>query len=169
MGIKNYQLDLTDRLDANNYPDEGLTVITLWHVLEHVHELNKTIEIMKSKLAKNGTMIIAVPNCDSLDAKTYGKYWAAYDVPRHLYHFTPKTIQQLFSKHGFKMQRMLPMNFDSFYVSLLSEKYQKEGLGIRDKGLGKLFWGFWNGLKSNLNAMKNEGTCSSQIYIFKKE
>lgn len=135
---------------------EAFSLITMWHVLEHVHQLNKTIEQIKKILAENGSLIIAVPNCNSWDAKKYGEFWAAYDVPRHLYHFTKTDIEKLFSQFGFRLREVLPMKFDSYYVSLLSEKYKT--------GKSNLVAGFFNGLKSNLNAGARGH--SSQIYVF---
>ena len=132
--------------------------ITLWHVLEHVHRLDKTIEQINKLLTDEGVLIIAVPNCNSADAKKYGKHWAAWDVPRHLYHFTKKDIETLFKRSGFKLSGVLPMKFDSFYVSLLSEKYKTRK--------SNLISGFFNGLMSNLSA--GERGYSSQIYILKK-
>ena len=136
----------------------GASVITLWHVLEHVHQLDKTIEQINKLLLDEGVLIIAVPNCNSWDAKKYGAQWAAWDVPRHLYHFTQKDIEILFKRFGFKLSEVLPMKFDSFYVSLLSEKYRT--------GKSNLISGFFSGLISNLYAGKNG--YSSQIYILKK-
>ena len=132
-------------------------IITMWHVLEHVHELDQRIIQLKNLLQPNGRIIVAVPNCASKDAKHYGAYWGAYDVPRHLYHFKPQDIKTLFEKNLFEVEKILPMKLDSFYVSILSEKY---------KG-GNMLAGFWQGLLSNLHAANNFGTYSSQIYIIK--
>ena len=132
--------------------------ITLWHVLEHVHQLDKTIDQINKLLAHDGVLIVAVPNCDSWDARKYAEHWAAWDVPRHLYHFTEKDIKTLFEKCGFKLSEVLPMKFDSFYVSLLSEKYKT--------GSSNLLSGFMNGWISNLSA--GEKGYSSQIYILKR-
>ena len=130
-------------------------VITMWHVLEHVYDLKKNIKHYKRLLKENGVIFIAVPNLSSYDAKYYKKYWAAYDVPRHLYHFTEKDIVSLFSDMGFKHQATLPMKFDSYYVSMLSEKYKK----------GNLLNAIRIGFLSNLKA-KNFGF-SSQVYVLK--
>lgn len=137
---------------------ELFNVVTLWHVLEHVHQLDKTISQINNLLLNEGVLIIAVPNCDSWDARKYGVHWAAWDVPRHLYHFTKKDIETLFKRYGFKLSETLPMKFDSFYVSLLSEKYKT--------GKPNLIPGFLNGWNSNHAAGKNG--FSSQIYILKK-
>lgn len=142
-------------------PDTAFDVITLWHVLEHVHDLHATIEQFKRILKKHGILVIAVPNHFSWDAKYYQAYWAAYDVPRHLYHFDPVTIDILLSKHGFNRKAIKPMWFDSFYVALLSEKY-KQG---KTNPLVALFIG----LVSNIRAIFQSGTCSSQIYIYKRD
>lgn len=138
--------------------EKKFNVISLWHVLEHVHQLDKTIDQISKILLDDGTLIVAVPNCDSWDAKKYGEQWAAWDVPRHLFHFTKKDIEMLFSNFGFKLTEVLPMKFDSFYVSLLSEKYKTN--------TSNLLSGFLNGLNSNISAGKNGH--SSQIYILKK-
>jgi 2-polyprenyl-3-methyl-5-hydroxy-6-metoxy-1,4-benzoquinol methylase len=98
-------------------------VITLWHVLEHVENLNEKITEIKSHLAEGGIIFIAVPNHESLDAKIYKSYWAGYDVPRHLWHFTQSTMNRLLTSHGLRLINTIPMKQDSFYVSLLSEKY----------------------------------------------
>jgi len=153
---ENFHLDL-DPLDMlYKIESNSKDVITMWHVLEHVYQLNEDLSEMNRVLNKSGLLIIAVPNMDSYDAKKYGEYWAAYDVPRHLYHFQKNTIKQLLEKHKFSLLEILPMKFDSFYVSMLSEKY---------KG-GNLLNGVLTGFKSNLKA-KKQGF-SSQIYVFKK-
>lgn len=131
--------------------------ITMWHVLEHVYNLRKDLERISSLLDKNGTLVIAVPNYTSYDGQLYGSDWAAYDVPRHLYHFEPKSIEPLIAGFGFDLVETLPMKFDAYYVSMLSEKY---------KG-GSLVSAVKNGWKSNQRS-KN-GKSSSQIYIFKKK
>jgi 2-polyprenyl-3-methyl-5-hydroxy-6-metoxy-1,4-benzoquinol methylase len=139
---------------------ERFDAITLWHVLEHVHTLHETIDQLKALLKPGGTLIIAVPNYTSYDARYYKNYWAAYDVPRHLYHFSPMSMQKFISSHGMTVVKILPMWFDSFYVSLLSEKYRKNILGP--------LYACLIGLASNINALFNKQQCSSQIYVIKK-
>jgi 2-polyprenyl-3-methyl-5-hydroxy-6-metoxy-1,4-benzoquinol methylase len=133
--------------------------ITLWHVLEHVLDLNQTLAWFNSKLKPGGTLVIAVPNYTSFDAQHYKEHWAAYDVPRHLYHFEETTMRTVVKKAGFKHIQSLPMKFDSFYVSMLSEQYKT----------GKINYpsAFLNGLISNLKA-KEAKNYSSVIYVFKK-
>ncbi len=132
--------------------------ITLWHVLEHTYDPIQTILELKNLLVQNGTIIIAVPNHASYDANKYGEYWAAYDLPRHLFHFHPESMKVLAEKTNLTLIETLPMKFDSFYVSMLSEKY---------KG-GNILSGLYSGLLSNIKATKT-GNYSSLIYVFQKQ
>lgn len=160
MGKNNYSLDVRPELEINNLASESFDIITMWHVLEHVPDLNQRILDLKRLLKPKGIIIIAVPNCDSYDAKVYKEHWAAYDVPRHLYHFTPASIEHLFKKHQLKMFRIMPMVFDSFYVSMLSDKYKF--------GKTNIIRSTWNGFFSNLLALKSGKKYSSQIYLIRK-
>lgn len=139
-------------------------IITLFHVLEHIHDLRKTVKKLLSHLKSDGHLIIAVPNHESVDSKTYGKYWAGWDVPRHLYHFNTKSIGKLTEEFELSLVDIKPMIFDSFYVSLLSEKYQNPNESI----IKHYFQAIKNGLKSN-NRAKNPGDYSSNIFIFQKK
>lgn len=156
----NYGLDFQtpDKLDL--LQNQSFDVVTLWHVLEHVHDLHPYLKSFFRLLKEDGTLVIAVPNYTSYDAEVYGNCWAAYDVPRHLYHFSPKSMDILLNKHGFVITERKPMWFDSFYVSMLSEKH------LADKG--NIVKAFWNGLRSNVKAMGDNNRCSSIIYIAKK-
>lgn len=136
--------------------NKSFDVITMWHVLEHVYHLQRDLTKIVDVLKDDGVLIVAVPNMQSFDAKKYGEYWAAWDLPIHLYHFRPKDIDNLFALFNMKVVEMLPMKFDAYYVSMLSEKY---------KG-GNLFSAFINGMRSNMKA--KDGFYSSQIYILKK-
>ncbi|MFD1161333.1 class I SAM-dependent methyltransferase [Hwangdonia seohaensis] len=133
-------------------------VITLWHVLEHLPNLEEQISIFKKILKPNGTLIIAVPNYKSYDAKHYKQFWAAYDVPRHLWHFNKESISKLVSKQDMQVVKMKPLLFDAFYVSLLSEKYKTGKMNMLN--------GFWIGLLSNLKSLRTK-EASSLIYIIK--
>jgi 2-polyprenyl-3-methyl-5-hydroxy-6-metoxy-1,4-benzoquinol methylase len=133
-------------------------VITMWHVLEHVPDVENQIKELKRLVKPNGTLIIAVPNYKSFDANYYGAFWAAYDVPRHLWHFSKTAIEKLFAKENIKLIKILPMVFDSFYVSLLSEKYKN--------GKMNFMKAFYIGLKSNAKAKRNL-EYSSHIYVLK--
>lgn len=135
-------------------------VITAWHVLEHVPDLKETIEILKSSLKEKGKLIVALPNPTSYDATVYNSSWAAYDVPRHLWHFAPADIERLMKDMGFKLIKTLPMIFDSYYVSMLSQEYKT---GNKDH-----LKAFLTGLSSNIKAGKTGKEFSSQIYIFQK-
>jgi 2-polyprenyl-3-methyl-5-hydroxy-6-metoxy-1,4-benzoquinol methylase len=135
--------------------------ITLWHVLEHVHTLNETLAQLVALLKPDGVLIIAVPNAESLDAQHYREQWAAYDVPRHLYHFVPKTITQLLKKHKMAVTQTLPMPLDAYYVSMLSERNRNERAGGM---LAVLKAGY----KSNQYAAQHEGQYSSLIYVARR-
>ena len=160
MAVKNYDLDIKQEVEIKNLETASFDIITMWHVLEHVPKLNERIEDLKRLIKPNGIIVIAVPNCTSLDAKIYKEHWAAYDLPRHLYHFSPKDIDTIFKNHDLKVFRVLPMIFDSFYVSMLSEKYKKGKLNI--------IRALWNGFRSNIAAIKTGETYSSQIYLIRK-
>jgi len=140
-------------------PAASFDAITMWHVLEHVHAVHEYLEQAKKLLKQSGLLIIAVPNYISKDAKVYGSYWAAYDVPRHLYHFSPGAMRTLLKRHGFALHSMHAQWFDSFYVSMLSEQYKTGSTRLLKSG--------WNGLMSNANAMTSANKCSSVIYVFK--
>ncbi len=137
--------------------DKRYKVITMWHVLEHVHQLNDTLHRLFEALEPGGHIAIAVPNRISADAVRYGAGWAAYDVPRHLYHFDPDALRRLMVRHGFVAQGRKPMVFDAFYVSMLSE---------RNRG-GSLLAALRAGLDSNRKA-RTSGQYSSLIHLFTK-
>lgn len=141
-------------------PGNSIDAITMWHVLEHVHQLHEYVEAFKKILKSSGALIIAVPNYTSFDAQKYGQYWAAYDVPRHLYHFSPESMKKLMLLHGLEVKEMLPMVYDSYYVSMLSEKYKR--------GYNSYTDAFLTGLKSNISTGKEAEKYSSVIYIIKK-
>jgi len=154
-----------ERTDTSIYPsineviETGKTfdVITLWHVFEHLFDINKSFEQLKSMLNPHGVLILALPNPCSKDAKVYGKEWAAFDVPRHLSHFSPQSIRLLTEKHGMEIKKIIPMKFDACYVSMLSEQ-------IRKKGIVSFIRGIYQGLRSNISAMRT-GNYSSLIYV----
>ncbi len=141
------------------FEPSSFDTITLWHVLEHLPNLEDHISVFKKLLKPQGTLIIAVPNYKSYDAKYYKEFWAAFDVPRHLWHFNKTSISKLVLKFSMEVIKIKPMLFDAFYVSLLSEKYKH----------GKMnpIKGFWIGLLSNFKALKSK-EASSLIYIIKK-
>ena len=133
--------------------------ITAWHSIEHVHELEKTISRMYDLLDEKGTIIIAVPNYLSFDARHYKSFWAAYDTPRHLWHFDKKSLKEVFENKGFKFIKSSPMLLDAYYVSLLSESYKKS--------MFKIFKSIFVGTTSNTLAFFTK-EYSSNIFVFKK-
>lgn len=150
--VKAYPLE-----KLKEYSNEFDTV-TMWHVLEHVYHLKDQLTQITQALHPGGLLVIAVPNYKSWDGQYYGPFWAGYDVPRHLYHFEETTLQTLVEPFGFNLSDVIPMKFDAYYVSMLSEKY---------KGGGALK-GIFNGRKSNRAARRKTHPYSSQIYVFRK-
>lgn len=151
-------LELLEKEQLKNLESNSFNAITLWHVLEHIPTLEEDISEMYRLLKEKGRLFVAVPNRNAYDAKKYGSYWAAYDVPRHLHHFREEDILRLFKRHSFELIKTLPMKFDSYYVSMLSEKYKK----------GNYIKALWVGFLSNFYA-KNGAGYSSQIYILSKK
>ena len=155
-----YNVELLNTSEFYNLRSAAFDAITLWHVLEHVHDLSAYVKQLKALLKENGKLFIAVPNYTSSDSSVYREYWAAYDVPRHLYHFSPAAMKKLMEKHGLKIASYQPMWYDSFYICLLSSKYKN----------GNTNWmaALWNGIRSNLEALGNVKKCSSVIYVVEK-
>lgn len=161
MAKKLYGIGLQQVADLYQLPEQAFDVITLWHVMEHVHDLHAYVKRMQQLLKRDGKLIVAVPNYTSKDAAIYGAYWAAYDVPRHLYHFSPASVRTLMKEHGLEVKAYKPMWYDSFYISMLSNKYQKGSMGLVSA--------VWNGFRSNLKALSDVQRCSSVIYIIGKQ
>lgn len=155
--IRNFNLDIKDEDSIKEINNNSFDIITMWHVLEHVPLLNERISEIRRILKNDGYLIVAVPNCNSFDARIYKEFWAAYDVPRHLYHFTQSSVESLFKKHCLAIDKIIPMKFDSFYVSLLSEKYKT--------GKQNFHKAFFNGIKSNYFGRKNDNNYSSLIFV----
>lgn len=151
------QINVYNNIDELN--NEKYDVITLWHVLEHVTDLKEYFIFFNSHLNENGLLVIAVPNFKSYDAKYYKEHWAAWDVPRHLWHFSKKAIDKLALENNFKLIHIKPMYFDSFYVSLLSEEYKS--------GSKNIIKAFFIGFLSNCKGIFSK-EYSSHIYILKK-
>jgi 2-polyprenyl-3-methyl-5-hydroxy-6-metoxy-1,4-benzoquinol methylase len=150
-----------EHLESLSDSPGSFNCITMWHVLEHIHNLNDLVIQAKRLLAPEGVFIVAVPNSNSWDAEKYQKFWAAYDVPRHLYHFTKETMQKLASRNGLEIIKIYPQGLDAYYVSLLSEKY----LTGKTNYLKSILFGFW----SNLQAKKQDIGHSSLIFVMKAE
>jgi len=148
--------------DIQQLLNQKYDVISMWHVLEHVFEIRDYLLKIKELLNDEGTLFIAVPNILSLDSDRYKNFWAAYDVPRHLYHFRPKDIEELCEKSGLRITKTIPMWFDAFYICILSEKYKG--------GMFQLIKAIWTAFRSNLvAALFTPSRCTSLIYIIKKE
>jgi len=158
--IANTKGNVKESIEEFNLKHKKFDVITLWHVLEHIHDINNTIKLLKTVLKEKGKIIIAVPNIESYDSLKFQTEWAAYDVPRHLYHFSQDTMKTLMLKHGLKVKKVYPMKLDSYYISLLSNKYKHNK--------NKFIDSFITGYKSNTYASANKNNYSSLIYVIKK-
>mgnify|MGYP000843924128 FL=1 len=145
--------------NLNELQNESLDVITLWHVFEHIENQTEILSLFRQKLKPNGSLIIAVPNCTSFDAKYYKEFWAAYDVPRHLFHLSRNGMKKIFNTENWKLEKIKPLLLDSYYISILSEKYKKNPLFF-------IFGGILGAI-SNIKASKT-GEFSSLIYIIRK-
>lgn len=145
-----------------NLKEGTFEVVTLWHVLEHIEKLNQTLEKLQNILKPDGIAVIALPNYQSYDAQFYKAFWAAYDVPRHLWHFSSQVVEKLLKNHGLKIIETRPMPLDAFYISMLSEKY-KESSALLQYGRA-----FLVGLTGYSRSLRNMERSSSLIYIVKK-
>lgn len=156
--------DLPTVTSIEELPATSFDVITLWHVLEHVYDLRSTIQQLRARLTENGVLFIAVPNHESEDAKHYGKYWAGYDVPRHIWHFTKSSMAVFLQKEGFSLMETVPMKLDAYYVSLLSEGYRSS----KPSGIIGLLSASRQGLISNFKGRKQTNQ-SSLIFVAQKK
>ena len=159
--INNFNLSVSENTNLDQFKKGEFDSISMWHVLEHIPNLNKTIKSFGQILSENGKVIIAVPNHKSWDANHYKEFWAAWDVPIHLWHFSKDSIEKLFNKHNLKLKKSKQMLFDSFYVALLSEEFKT--------GKKKFINGFAIGLISNIVGIFTKRGCSSTIYLFEKQ
>ncbi len=158
---KELNIEVNDVTHLSELPEKSFDVITMWHVLEHVGDIQERMRMVKRLLTDNGTVFIALPNPSSYDAQFYKNHWAAYDVPRHLYHFTKASFIAFSNQQQMKIINIVPMVFDAYYISLLSERYIN--------GKGSYLKALYRGFKSNLYARRNSMNYSSLIYILKKE
>lgn len=161
LALKEFGFKMQDTDTLADIKDKELDVVTMWHVMEHIQDPDKMWSELHRILDDTGIAIVAVPNSISYDAQRYKEHWAAYDVPRHLWHFTPSSIMRWGEKHGFLLEKQLTMPFDGFYISMLSEQNRGSRLHtIR---------GFWNGLKGWVAQSKRRSASSSIIYVFRKK
>ena len=148
-------------VDALKDCEDGcFDVVTMWHVMEHIQNINEFWDELYRILDDNGIAVIALPNSASYDAQAYREHWAAYDVPRHLWHFTPSTVMKFGRKHGFILERQYTMPFDGFYISMLSERYKGSKLSV--------IKGAWKGLLGWVASWSKKSASSSIIYVFRK-
>ncbi len=156
----NYNIEVYNENKLDDFGLKSFDVITMWHVLEHVPDLHKRLSQISKIIKDNGTLVFALPNLNSPDSIKYKGYWSALDVPRHLHHFTQQSFEKLISYHNLRLVHAEPMKFDSYYVSMLSEKYMKNKFYY--------FSAIYNGFISNMKAKKNNNY-SSMIFVVKKD
>lgn len=161
LAIANYNLPVIKETEIVSLPEKSFDAITLWHVLEHVYPLNERVAKLKTLLKDDGVLIVAVPNHNTAEEEAYKENWAAYDVPRHIWHFDQKSMKAVMKNNGLQVVDIRPMVFDAYYISMVSEGYNGK------QGIGAMLNGFLSGLKSN-NSAKKTGEYSSLIYIIKK-
>lgn len=140
---------------------EKYDIITLWHVLEHLHDFPSILNDFYTNLNSKGLLIIAVPIANSADAVYYGNDWAAWDLPRHLFHFTPDSLIRCCEEAGYELKKKKGMPFDSYYVSWLSEQNR----GNKLAALNAFLIGSW----SNLRALIGKTPWSSETFVFRKK
>jgi 2-polyprenyl-3-methyl-5-hydroxy-6-metoxy-1,4-benzoquinol methylase len=153
-------LDISESEALFSLPPASFDVITLWHVLEHVHRLDASLDAIARALRPGGFILVAVPNYTSADAEHYASFWAAYDTPRHLYHFSPASMRRLWEAKQFEVRRVYPMHLDAFYVSLLSEQYRS--------GSYRVIPALWQGLRSTWKTLGELERCSSLLYEIRR-
>lgn len=151
---------MIDLSEMESLHSETFDVITLWHVFEHSYHPGELLDRFHELLRPGGILIMSCPNINSIDAKYYGPYWAAYDVPRHLWHFEPGSICNLALKHGFTLMHRERLPFDSFYISILSEQH----LGHKQAFIRGMMKGFHSWLLSS----SRRDLSSSLVYVFRK-
>ena len=160
LAMRELELEVFPEEQLKEIETKSLDVVTMWHVMEHIQDLDQMWKELYRILDETGIAVIAVPNKSSYDARMYKENWAAYDVPRHLWHFTPSTIMKWGEKHGFILERQYTMPFDGFYISMLSERYKGSKFPV--------IKGFWNGFKGWGAQNKKRSASSSIIYVFRK-
>lgn len=159
--LERFSIKLNSPSEIKNFDEKQFNIVTLWHVLEHIYNLNEYMENLVRLMRDDGFMIIAVPNSNSFDSRVYKEFWAAYDVPRHIWHFSPGQLKLLGEKHGLSLKRIKKMPLDAFYISILSEKYKGNRIPfIKGFITGKISW---------VLSLFDYRKCSSLIFIFKKE
>ncbi|MDD2798416.1 MAG: class I SAM-dependent methyltransferase [Bacteroidales bacterium] len=158
--LNEFGLEINEPSFLSKMEDKSCDVVTLWHVLEHIENFDTLLSELKRVLKPDGTLILALPNSSSFDARHYREYWAAFDVPRHLWHFTPKTIALVGEKHNMKIVGAKAMPLDSFYISIMSEQNRGSRFAFVK--------GICVGLIANIVSLANISNQSSLIYLFKK-
>lgn len=146
---------------VRDLPSASADCVTFWHVLEHLYDPAGWMDEVKRILKDDGRCIIALPNFASADAEWFGKRWAALDVPRHLWHFSPQAFREFAEKQGFVCESTSALPLDLFYISLLS--YRNDGKGM------PLARGVLTGVVIALRSLFRRDSASSLVYVLSKK
>ena len=159
--VSRFGLTVVSPSEVSAIKDESADCVTLWHVLEHLYDPVMWLKEIKRILKDDGKCIIALPNIKSADAEWFGNEWAALDVPRHLWHFSPGTLPAFINGHGFICKKVIPMPLDIYYISTLS--YKNRGCRL------SLVRGMITGLFLTVRSLTNKDRASSLIYVISKQ
>ena len=138
--------------------DKTFQVITLWHVLEHIHTLRETMEKLTERLEQKGIIVIAIPNQKAKDLEAFGPHWAAWDVPRHLYHWDTDSLSAFMKSLGLVRIHTGQLPLDPFYIGMISARYAGKGAVS----------GILTGLKSYFHGKSNPAEGSTLLTIWMK-
>ena len=172
--VEQLQLDVVcGSLDTVPLAPASFDVVTMWHVLEHLYQPHKALMQVRDVLRPGGLLVIAVPNLLSLDARYYRQNWVAFDAPRHVQHFSPKSLRSLCEMHSFAHLRTRMLPFDPFFNALMSETVieRRKGASIP----GRIVSTLRAGIVANVafiagwvTARLQQPLGSSLVYFFRK-
>ena len=159
-----HNLDIhPDEMFHNKAFKEKFDIISLWHVMEHLYDLNQVVKRFDELLNPNGHLVIALPNYNALEVEIYKKYWNGWDVPRHLWHFSPQSLKHLMNNHGFEIERMKMMPLDPLFNTLLTNKYRQGNAVMNVLRMCTV------GVMSLISGLFNVEKASSIIYVIKRK
>jgi len=156
----NFELEVDSPDRITSYESNSFDCVTLWHALEHFHDPFRYISEIYRLLKPGAVCVVALPNCNSYDANHYKRFWAAWDVPRHLWHFQPSTFRIFSEKSGFILENLKILPLDVFYISLLSERYKGSSMAF--------FKAISKAVIFSFRSLFNKERSSSVIYLLRK-
>jgi 2-polyprenyl-3-methyl-5-hydroxy-6-metoxy-1,4-benzoquinol methylase len=129
---------LTGCMDALRPYRGTFDVVSMWHVLEHLHDPAAWLTQVRELLSPDGTLVVEVPNSGSAAARLLGARWHQWDLPRHLSHFTPHTLARMFAKAGLRTQRLsllrktaLPQSLHAWAAAPIGPRFLKSAQCLR--------------------------------------